>query len=207
MDAVESPIELISLISGLGDLDPAAVIYAAKPWTAASVAVVLNNDEPPERLPYLLEVELAQDAVEVWSEWRGGRTPTPIEKLQAIVHYAEFDAYIPADAPAEDPSETRLEVQAFIAEGPLSGCDSSAEEIDRRGEQLRSIQPPVTSAEAKLLADCFGPDDCYGVAWTLLHLIETGPNPVLTNEPGLDANEWQHRLWQRAVNGGLVPGL
>lgn len=36
--------------------------------------------------------------------------------------------------------------------------------------------------------------DCYGVAWTLLHLIETGPNPVVTIKPAPDANEWHHRL-------------
>ncbi|WP_328550641.1 MULTISPECIES: hypothetical protein [unclassified Streptomyces] len=24
------------------------------------------------------------------------------------------------------------------------------------------------------------PDGCHGVAWSLPHLIETGPNPVLT---------------------------
>ncbi|MEU0437733.1 hypothetical protein ABZ153_40335 [Streptomyces sp. NPDC006290] len=50
-----------------------------------------------------------------------------------------------------------------------------------------------------------GPDDCYGVAWTLLHIIETGPNPVLTTEPGPDANEWHQRLYDRAVFGGLGP--
>ncbi|MGP3974308.1 hypothetical protein ACTWQF_09805 [Streptomyces sp. 8N114] len=49
----------------------------------------------------------------------------------------------------------------------------------------------------------FGPDDCYGIAWTL-HLIETGPNPVLTRKPAPDANEWHHILWKRAVCGGLV---
>jgi hypothetical protein len=48
------------------------------------------------------------------------------------------------------------------------------------------------------------PDDCYGAAWTLLRLIETGPNPVFTVRPEPGANEWQHRLWQRCVNAGLV---
>jgi hypothetical protein len=65
---------------------------------------------------------------------------------------------------------------------------------------------PATAEEATALVACFGPDDCYGVAWTLLHLIETGPNPVLTTKPASDANEWHDRLRRRAVNGGLVPG-
>ncbi|MET8790412.1 hypothetical protein [Streptomyces pseudogriseolus] len=70
-------------------------------------------------------------------------------------------------------------------------------------QQLEAISKPVTGEEARALVSCFGPDDCYGVAWTLLHLIETGPNPVLTTDPGPDANEWHQRLYNRAVNGEL----
>ncbi|MCL8012620.1 hypothetical protein [Streptomyces sp. AS02] len=98
----------------------------------------------------------------------------------------------------------RPEVQAFVADGPLPDADAEGDEIDRRVDQLGAITRPVTAEEARALADCFGPDDCYGVAWTLLHLIETGPNPVLTVRPAAEENEWRHRLWQRAVNGGLV---
>ncbi|WP_406516020.1 hypothetical protein OH809_34660 [Streptomyces sp. NBC_00873] len=100
----------------------------------------------------------------------------------------------------------RPEVHAFVADGPLPDWDASEEEIDRRDKQLVAVSRPVMAEEAKALAGCFGPDDCYGVAWSLLHLIETGPNPVLTAEPAPGANEWHHRLWARAVNGGLVPG-
>lgn len=95
-------------------------------------------------------------------------------------------------------------MKAFIADGPLPDWDASEQEIERRGNQLGAIARPVTGEEARAFVDCFGPDDCYGLAWTLLHLIETGPNPVLTSRPTPDANEWQHRLWLRAVNGGLV---
>ncbi|MER7537403.1 hypothetical protein ABTX77_21830 [Streptomyces sp. NPDC097704] len=99
----------------------------------------------------------------------------------------------------------RREVQTFVADGPLPDWDSSEEEIDRRYDQLCAIVRPVTGEEAKALVSCFGPDDCYGVAWTLLHLIETGPNPVLATDPGPEANEWHQRLYLRAVNGGLIP--
>ncbi|MFG2027686.1 hypothetical protein [Streptomyces sp. NPDC048825] len=98
----------------------------------------------------------------------------------------------------------RPEVQTFVANGPLPDWDASEEEIDRRDQQLNAIPKPVTGEEAQALVSCFGPDDCYGVAWTLLHLIETGPNPVLTTQPAPDANEWHQRLYDRAVNGGLI---
>ncbi|ATW52063.1 hypothetical protein CGZ69_34085 [Streptomyces peucetius subsp. caesius ATCC 27952] len=32
-------------------------------------------------------------------------------------------------------------------------------------------------------------------------LVGTGPNPVLTAEPGPDADEWHQRLYGRAVSG------
>ncbi|WP_405579504.1 hypothetical protein [Streptomyces sp. NBC_01092] len=98
----------------------------------------------------------------------------------------------------------RPEVAAFVADGELPSGYDDGDEIDRRVEQLDAIARPVTGEEARALADCFGPDDCHGVAWSLLHLIETGPNPVFTVRPEPDANEWRHRLWQRCVNSGLV---
>ncbi|WP_263101787.1 hypothetical protein [Kitasatospora sp. DSM 101779] len=99
----------------------------------------------------------------------------------------------------------RPEVAAFVADGPLPDEDAHEDEIDRRVRQLEAITRPVTAEEAARLAQCFGPDDCYGVAWTLLHLVESAPTPVLTAEPGQDTNEWHRRLRRRAVNAGLVP--
>lgn len=72
----------------------------------------------------------------------------------------------------------RTEVRAFVADGPLPDWDSTEEEIDRRSRQLDAITRPVTAEEAQALATCFGPDDCYGVAWTLIHLIETTPGSL-----------------------------
>lgn len=100
----------------------------------------------------------------------------------------------------------RSEVLAFVADGPLPDWDASEEEIERRVRQLEAIVAPVTDEEARALVSCFGPDDCFGVAGSLLHLIETAPNPVMTTDPGPDANEWVQRLYARAVCGGLIPG-
>jgi hypothetical protein len=100
----------------------------------------------------------------------------------------------------------RPEVQTFVADGPLPDWDASEEEIDKRVRQLEAISRPVTMEEAETLAKCFGPDDCYAVAWTLLHLIETAPGPVPSvSRPAPDAGEWQHVLWSRwgsAVDNG-----
>ncbi|GGP78213.1 hypothetical protein [Streptomyces abikoensis] len=90
------------------------------------------------------------------------------------------------------------EVQSFVVDGPLPDRNAGEEEIERRVKQLEAIPSPVTTEEAHALAGCFGPDDCYGVAWSLVHLIETtsGPLPSVSR-PGPDTNEWQQTLWSR----------
>ncbi|MFJ6651135.1 hypothetical protein ACIQPS_36645 [Streptomyces sp. NPDC091290] len=93
----------------------------------------------------------------------------------------------------------RSEVLTFVADGPLPNWYAEEGEIERRVTQLESISKPVTGKEAAALVVWFGPDDCYGVAWTLLHLIETGPNPVLKAKSAPDASEWHHRLYERGA--------
>ncbi len=73
------------------------------------------------------------------------------------------------------------------------------DDIDRRGAVLKSIAPPVTRDEAFTLLACFGSDDAFGLAWTLLHLIETAPGGVLISpKPADSENEWIRRLWARS---------
>ena len=48
--------------------------------------------------------------------------------------------------------------------------------LEKYEQLLSSIEKPVTDEEAKLLTGLFGVDGCFGLGWTLLHLIETAPN-------------------------------
>jgi hypothetical protein len=78
-------------------------IFARKPWTIESDAMVLSEDAVDNVAPrapeyaYLLEVDLAQEAIGVWSEWRAGVAPTVEQATLAVIHYAEHDAYQPLD--------------------------------------------------------------------------------------------------------------
>jgi hypothetical protein len=93
----------------------------------------------------------------------------------------------------------RPEVQQLVSLGPFPASAGAHEsDIDRRGAILASIHPPVTNEEAAALMACFGPDDAFGLAWTLVHLIETAPELPLDNEPGPEANEWLKLLWDSA---------
>ena len=75
----------------------------------------------------------------------------------------------------------RREVAAFLREGPLpASATVDGKHLARLEDTLHKIAPPVTEAEAIALASAFGPDDddCFGLAWTLLHLIETAPGAI-----------------------------
>ena len=67
-------------------------------------------------------------------------------------------------------------------------------------ELLEQIESPVSDDDARVLVKLFGPDDCYGVAWTLLHLIETAPNWPLEDCLVDTENEWIKVLKQRLAN-------
>ena len=47
--------------------------------------------------------------------------------------------------------------------------------FEKYEQLLLSIQKPVTDDEAKLLTGVFGVDGCFGLGWTLVHLIENRP--------------------------------
>ncbi|MCP8708411.1 hypothetical protein QWL27_04240 [Streptomyces thermocarboxydus] len=99
----------------------------------------------------------------------------------------------------------RPEARAFVVDGPLPDREASEEEIDRRERRLTALPRPVTSEEAAALATCFGPDDCYSLAWTLVHLIETAPGPVpRLNEPGPDDGDWAEVLRARWGGAGTL---
>jgi hypothetical protein len=58
----------------------------------------------------------------------------------------------------------------------------------------------VSNDDARVLVRLFGPDDCFGLAWTLVHLIETAPNWPLEDCLVVTENEWIKVLKQRLAN-------
>ncbi len=90
------------------------------------------------------------------------------------------------------------EVWQLVRLGPLPAIDSAEVAIAAHESALRKIPKPVTDEEAALLLRLFGPDDCYGLAWSLLHLIESAPSGVALPERVSGENEWVRRLRERA---------
>lgn len=93
----------------------------------------------------------------------------------------------------------RNAVSDLVALGPLPDENADEAVIARHQVCLGKISRPVSDEEAALLIGLFGPDECYGLAWTLLHLIESAPGGVpMSSPPTEDANEWRRRLWARS---------
>lgn len=81
--------------------------------------------------------------------------------------------------------------------GTLPDSESALEgQLEKIHAALEKIARPVSREEAALLMTLFGPDECYGLAWTLLHLIETAPGdlPFECIPAALRENEWINRL-------------
>lgn len=81
----------------------------------------------------------------------------------------------------------RPQVSAFVALGELPSERGEPDEalgdaVERAEAFLDLIERPVTDEEAHVLAECFGEDVCFGLAWSLLHLIETAPS-ARTRQP------------------------
>jgi hypothetical protein len=97
----------------------------------------------------------------------------------------------------------RQEVQDFLKLGSLPSNDADEDVIARHQIALFAIPKPVSDEEAQSLIKCFGSDDCCGLAWSLLHLVETSPGaPFFHLHPLPDnPNPWVKRLWERANEG------
>ena len=99
----------------------------------------------------------------------------------------------------------RAQIQELLNLGRFpASSDAIPEVIKRQEDLLRSIRPPVSDEEAGALTRLFGPDDYFGGAWTVLHLIESAPGwPIRECIEG-DENEWITRLRESARRAGKL---
>jgi len=98
----------------------------------------------------------------------------------------------------------REEVQTLVSLGPLPAEGyADVDRIARHERALNAIARPVSDEEARQLVKVFGTDGCFGLAWSLVHLIETAPGWPLRDAVLQAQDEWAEVLRQRAINGGV----
>ena len=90
----------------------------------------------------------------------------------------------------------RSEVADFVRLGPLPDSEASEERIALHQVLLQASRKPVTNEEAEALIHSFGPDDCYGLGWTLLHIIESAPKVPAISPQALANSEWLQMVWK-----------
>lgn len=88
--------------------------------------------------------------------------------------------------------------------GPLPAEVGADVELLKKYDALyRSIARPVSDDEAEVLIGLFGDDGCYGLASSLMHLIETAPGwPLNHCLPSNSSNLWVKELRDRAIRSG-----
>mgnify|MGYP007091070975 FL=1 len=101
----------------------------------------------------------------------------------------------------------RPEIEELERLGPLPADDDDYPGIDRKlfdvEHLLAAVDPPVTVEEARVLAALFPRDGgtCYGLAWSLLHLIETlGVDDLGAVVTGVNSAQWRKMFEQRLEN-------
>ncbi|MBF0548538.1 MAG: hypothetical protein HQM08_29165 [Candidatus Riflebacteria bacterium] len=103
------------------------------------------------------------------------------------------------------PDTIRDEIRAFGALGPLPAAgEADDQKLLQQQNLLARITKPISNDEARVLVKLFGPDDCYGLAWTLLHLIESAPGWPLKDCLENLENEWLIRLRDSAKRAGRL---
>lgn len=81
--------------------------------------------------------------------------------------------------------------------------------IDQFENLLGSIEKPVNSDEAEILIQLFPKESCFGIEWTLLHLVESIFKEIDHKEykeliMKCNSKEWKETLLTRFSNSPAV---
>ena len=104
---------LADVVENVDNVDRRLIMYAVRPWTAQSPIWAAHLDEidgRPDGFEYMLEVDLAKAAIEVWSSWRDDQVPTTAQACGAVIWYAEHDAWQPVERSDQDPDYMRSDL-------------------------------------------------------------------------------------------------
>lgn len=106
--------------------------------------------------------------------------------------------------PSRADSGLQEAVRELAILGPLPGSASpDIAKLRKQENALRRVRKPISDDEARALIALFGPDDCHGLAWTLVHLIESAPNWPLDDCLRDADTAWVQQLCVRAQNSSL----
>jgi hypothetical protein len=116
-------------------------------------------------------------------------------------HLSPFDLYQPTNQMSN--TSVRTEIAELEQLGPLPSEDNEdVSQLARIEALCRAIAKPITDNKACVLVELFGPDGCYGLASSFMHLIETAPGWPLKDCLAQLNSDWKIELRNRALRGG-----
>lgn len=90
-------------------------------------------------------------------------------------------------------------VEDLLKLGPLpSSANADVSKLELFQSILASVDQPISDDDARALISLFGSDDCYGLCWTLLHIVETAPGWPIHDLLVSAENKWIDRLRERS---------
>jgi hypothetical protein len=89
-------------------------------------------------------------------------------------------------------------IERLVELGPLpSSATATVPGLQAYEAEFERVIKPVSDDEARALVRLFGPDDCFGLAWTILHLVESAAGwPLEDALEGL-SGDWIEMLRDR----------
>lgn len=105
------------------------------------------------------------------------------------------------DAPRRLSRKMRISVIELVALGRLpDDRDAGIPQLQAFESALKAIGPQVTDREAIALLSVFPASEasCFGLAWSVLHLIESAPGWPCKDAQLHEANPWVKLMLERA---------
>lgn len=92
----------------------------------------------------------------------------------------------------------RDEIRQLQALGAFPASnDVDVTKLELQEQLLGRVVAPISKEEARACAALLGPDDYFGLAWTIVHLMEGAPGCPLLDCLSVLHDEWKQRLLKR----------
>lgn len=91
-----------------------------------------------------------------------------------------------------------IELGKFPTAGESVNDPNGQEHIEKVHSLIKEIRTPISNLEAIALATIFGEDGYFGLAQTLMHIIESAPDWPIKEIFKDSDNEWIRTLKHRA---------
>jgi hypothetical protein len=97
-------------------------------------------------------------------------------------------------------------VERLVSLGPFPAeKDATEAEVELRQALIQEVGAPISDLEATALLSLLGDDDFFGLAWSIVTIVESAPGWPFWEEILRLPPEWRRMLSDAATNAGFTP--